>query len=272
APAAMATARRLGVPAFPTALMVAHGAIAGGMSPLGPGGVIVAAVCRDRLALPGAEWTIYAHNFAANAAAGFAGFVLFGGLRRRATPLPAPEGQPETGPEDADTLDRRHRATLGVLAAVGVAVLGFGADVGMAALAGSVALVWFRLADEGRAVRAVPWGVVLMVCGVTTLAALLEHTGGTDRLAEWVARVATARTAPALMALVCGVVSVYSSTTGVVLPAFLPLVPGLVARLGGDPLLLASAVVVGGNVADASPLSTIGALCLASAAPGEDRR
>jgi hypothetical protein len=73
------------------------------------------------------------------------------------------------------------------------------------------------------------------------------------------------------MALVCGVVSVYSSTTGVVLPAFLPLVPGLVGRLGGDPLLLASAVVVGGNVADASPLSTIGALCLASAG-ADDRR
>src|SRR6185369_7594176 len=78
--------------------------------------------------------------------------------------------------------------------------------------------------------------------------------------------------APALVALVCGLVSVYSSTTGVVLPAFLPLVPGLVARLGGDPLLLASAVVVGGNVADASPLSTIGALCLASASADEDRR
>src|SRR5205814_8134556 len=34
APAAMATARRLGVPAFPTALMVARGASPGGMAPL----------------------------------------------------------------------------------------------------------------------------------------------------------------------------------------------------------------------------------------------
>src|SRR5688500_3595730 len=72
APAAMGTARRLGIPAFPMALMVAHGAIAGGMSPLGPGGVVVAAVCRDRLGLPGAEWAIYAHNLLANTAAGFA--------------------------------------------------------------------------------------------------------------------------------------------------------------------------------------------------------
>ncbi|HJZ53804.1 MAG TPA: SLC13 family permease, partial [Gemmataceae bacterium] len=127
---------------------------------------------------------------------------------------------------------------------------------------GSVALIGLRLADEQRAIRSMPWGVIVMVCGVSVLAALLEQTGGADRLAELVARVATPHTAPPMMALLCGLVSVYSSTTGVVLPAFLPLVPGLVARLGGgDALLLASAVVVGGNIADASPLSTIGALC-----------
>jgi di/tricarboxylate transporter len=270
APAAMGVTRRLGIPAFPMALMVAHGAIAGGMSPFGPGGVVVAAACHDRLGLPGAEWAIYAHNFLANAAAGFAGFALFGGLRRH-TPLPADaEGPAEAGPEAA--LSGRHRATLFILGLVAAAVVGFGADVGMTALAGSVALIGSRLADESRAIQSVPWGVILMVCGVSTLTAVLEQTGGTGRVAGLLARVATPATAPALVALVCGVVSVYSSTTGVVLPAFLPLVPGLVGHLGGDPLLLASAVVVGGNVADASPLSTIGALCLASAGVGEDRR
>jgi di/tricarboxylate transporter len=269
APAAMETARRLGMPAFPMALMVAHGAIAGGMSPFGPGGVVVAAVCRDRLGVPGAEWTIYVHNFIANAAVGFAGFALFGGLRRR-VPLPnGAEGSAENAPDA--TMTWRHRATMLVLGLVAAAIVGFEADVGMAALAGSVVLIVFRMADESRAIQSVPWSVILMVCGVSTLAALLEHTGGTDRLAELVARVATPAAAPALMALVCGVVSVYSSTTGVVLPAFLPLVPGLVGRLGSDPLLLASAVVVGGNVADASPLSTIGALCLASTG-ADDRR
>jgi di/tricarboxylate transporter len=271
APAAMGTARRLGIPAFPMALMVAHGAIAGGMSPFGPAGVVVAAACRDRFGMPGAEWALYGHNFLANAAVGFAGFALFGGLRRRA-PLPADaEGQVEAGP-DASTLYGRHRATLFILGLVAATVVGLGADVGMAAFAGSVVLIVFRLADESRAVQSVPWGVILMVCGVSTLVAVLEQTGGTDRLAELLARVATPATAPALVALACGVVSVYSSTTGVVLPAFLPLVPGLVGHLGGDPLVLASAVVVGGNVADASPLSTIGALCLASAGAGEDRR
>jgi di/tricarboxylate transporter len=269
APAAMGTAHRLGIPVFPMALMVAHGAIAGGMSPFGAPGQVVASVCRDRLGLPGAEWTIYAHNFLANAIVGFAGFALFGGWRRSA-PLPAAEQPTDAEPDAA--LTGRHWATLFVLGSVAVAVVRFNADVGMTALAGAVVLIVFRLADESRAIRSVPWGVILMVCGVSTLVAVLEHTGGTARLAGWLAQVATPATAPALVALVCGLVSVYSSTTGVVLPAFLPVVPGLVGHLGCDPLLLASAVVVGGNVADASPLSTIGALCLASAGTGEHRR
>jgi Na+/H+ antiporter NhaD/arsenite permease-like protein len=262
----MRTARRLGIPAFPMALMVTHGSIAGGMSPVVPAGAIVATLCRDKLGLPGGEWAIYAHNLAANAAVGFAGFAIFGGLRRH-----EPAAAPDTHPADEPSaLEAPHRLTLGVLFAVAVAVLGFGADVGMAAFAAAVALVALRLANEDRAVRGVPWGVVLMVCGVSTLAAVLEQTGGTARLADYLSRVANPHTAPPLAALVCGLVSVYSSTTGVVIPAFLPLVPGLAARLPGcDPLLLASAVVVGGNVADSSPLSTIGALCLGSAADAD---
>ncbi len=63
-----------------------------------------------------------------------------------------------------------------------------------------------------------------------------------------------------------GLISVYSSTSGVVLPAFLPSVPGLVAKLGGgDPLAIASSILIGGHLVDVSPLSTIGALCIASA-------
>jgi di/tricarboxylate transporter len=270
APVAMGTARRLGIPAFPMALMVTHGSIAGGMSPVGPGGAIVSVLCREKLGLPGAEWSFYAHNLLANAAVGFAGFAIFGGLRQHEPRVSTDPGVKST--DEPTSLGAAHRLTLSVLFAVAAAVVGFGSDVGMAAFAGSVALIVLRLANEDRAVRGVPWGVILMVCGVSTLTAVLEQTGGTELLSAAVARVATPTSAPPLMALVCGVVSVYSSTTGVVLPAFLPLVPGLAARLPGcDPALLASAVVVGGNMSDSSPLSTIGALCLAAAA-GEDRR
>jgi hypothetical protein len=60
--------------------------------------------------------------------------------------------------------------------------------------------------------------------------------------------------------------------SGVVLPAFLPMVKDIAtAQPGSNPLNLALAVLVGGNLVDMSPLSTIGALCLA-APPECDRR
>jgi hypothetical protein len=46
-----------------------------------------------------------------------------------------------------------------------------------------------------------------------------------------------------------------------------PTVPGLVRQLGGgDPLAVALSIDVGASLVDTSPLSTLGALCVAAAA------
>ena len=113
-----------------------------------------------------------------------------------------------------------------------------------------------------------------MVCGVTLLTSLLETTGGLDRLAQLVSQVSTPHTVTGIGALLSGVISVYSSTSGVVLPVLLPAVPKLISQLGGgDPFAVACSVVVGGPLVDSSPLSTIGALCIASGpAAAEDRQ
>jgi di/tricarboxylate transporter len=129
------------------------------------------------------------------------------------------------------------------------------------------------MADEKDAVRAMPWSVILMVCGVTVLTNLLERTGGIDRFTTLQARLATPKTVTGVTAFVTGLISVYSSTSGVVLPVFLPTVPKLVERLGGgNPMAIASSMMIGGHLVDSSPLSTIGALCVACAGPNEDRR
>jgi hypothetical protein len=75
------------------------------------------------------------------------------------------------------------------------------------------------------------------------------------------------------MAFVTGIISVYSSSSGVVLPAFLPTVPGLIEKIGGgDAMAIASSVNVGAHLVDVSPLSTLGALCIANAVASEDRK
>ncbi|MBC8166041.1 MAG: C4-dicarboxylate ABC transporter, partial [Bryobacteraceae bacterium] len=108
---------------------------------------------------------------------------------------------------------------------------------------------------------------------VTVLVALLEKTQGIALFTDLLARVATKESVTAVVAFLTGVVSVYSSTSGVVLPAFLPTVPGLAAQVGGaDPVAIAFSMNVGSHLVDMSPLSTIGALCIASAPAETDAR
>ena len=127
--------------------------------------------------------------------------------------------------------------------------------------------------DEEQAIRGIPWGTILMVSGVTVLIALLEKTGGMDLFTQILARVSTPSNVTGVIAFVTGLISVYSSSSGVVLPAFLPTIPGLIENLGGgDPLAIAASINVGAHLVDVSPLSTLGALCMASAPPTEDRR
>ena len=48
------------------------------------------------------------------------------------------------------------------------------------------------------------------------------------------------------------------------MPAFLPTSTALAEKVGGDPLAVALSINVGSSLVDVSPLSTIGALCVAA--------
>jgi di/tricarboxylate transporter len=146
-------------------------------------------------------------------------------------------------------------------------------NVGLAAFAGAVLLTLLRPANERLAMSLIPWKVILMVSGVSILVAMLEKTGGLDLSTALLAQIATPASATAVAAFFSGVISIFSSTSGVVLPALIPMVPGFVERLGGgSALAVASAINVNGHLVDVSPLSTLGALCLASAPSTTDPR
>jgi di/tricarboxylate transporter len=159
----------------------------------------------------------------------------------------------------------RQRLTLMLVAAWIVGVLAFNLHLGLSAFAIAALLLVAGMADERAAVNRVPWGIVMMVCGVSVLIGVLEKTGGMDLFTDLLAKTASAYTLNGVIALVTGAISTYSSTSGVVLPAFLPTVSTLVAKVGGgDPLAVALSINVGSSLVDVSPLSTIGALCVAA--------
>lgn len=268
APMAMAIGHQAGVPPFLMILMVGNGAQAGALSPFAPTGVIVNGVMA-RIGLPGVEWQTYANNLLAHLAITAVAFVVFGGWRLFTRHKDTDAKQIV----EAAPFAWQHWLTMGILAALVAAVVFFEMQVGMAALTGATMLSLARAADEKETIKRMPWNVVMMVCGVTVLIGVLERTQGMDLFTEILAQVSSPSTVTGVIAFVTGIVSVYSSTSGVVLPAFLPTVPGLVERLGGgDALGIASAMNVGGHLVDLSPLSTIGALCLAALPPSVDPR
>jgi len=243
-PLAMAIGLRAGVPTFLVALAVTNGANAGNLSPVSAVGV----VANNRMAeagLVGHEWRVFAANFLAHLLVTAIAFLLFGGLRLhgRAESQPSAESR-----QDSPPFERGHLLSLAIVAAWIVGVVGFRLPLGLSAFAAVALILVLRTASQERSIAQVPWNVVLMVTGVATLIALMEK--------------------------MTGAISTYSSTSGVVLPAFLPTVPQLVQQLGGgDPLAIALSINVGSALVDVSPLSTLGAMCVAAVQdPDESQR
>jgi di/tricarboxylate transporter len=258
-PIAMVLGTRAGVAPLLTALMVSNGANAGNLSPLSSVGIIA----NQKMAaagLGGHEFKVWASNFVAHLAVALIAWSLFS----RRAPGDAAGGMDI--PIDEPPLTRRQIFTALVVAGwiAGVVLGGF--HVGLSAFAAAVLLLVTGAADETAAVKRMPWTAILMVCGVSVLIVLLDKTGGMDLLTGLMARLATPETINGFVAFLTGTISTYSSTSGVVLPTFLPTVPGLVERVGGgDPLAVALSINVGASLVDVSPLSTIGALCVAAA-------
>jgi len=276
APMAMATAVRMEVPLFLMAIMVGNGANSGSLSPIAPTGIIVSGVM-ERIGLGGMEVATWLYNFGAHAIVAFTAYFLFGGwkLITRRDRVVARGGEESAQDREDGTapFDRNNRITVALIALLIAGVVVFDLHIGMASFAAAVILSLARAADEGAAIRNVPWSTILLVCGVTVLISLLERTDGMELLTGFVTGIATRDTIIPFVGFLSGLVSAYSSTSGVVLPAFLPMVPGLSESLGGGlSEALASTMNVAGHLVDVSPISTIGALCVASVAAGDESR
>ena len=274
APMAMAVAGQVGIPVFLVAIMVGNGANAGSLSPIAPTGIIVNEIMAD-VGLAGFELHTYLNNMVAHTVIAFVAYFLLGGWkllgRYHNAKIAVPDSSESTSTESSFT--QPHLITIGVIFALIIGVVFFGVHIGLGAFGAAIVLSLLRVGDEVKAITIMPWRVIMMVCGVTVLISMLDKTGGLDLFTRLLAGMSTPESATAVIAFSTGFISIYSSTSGVVLPAMLPTVPGLVEQLGNvSPLAIASAMNVGGHLVDVSALSTLGALCLAAAPAGEDTR
>ncbi len=160
--------------------------------------------------------------------------------------------------------------TLGGIVIVAVLAGAFGVNVGLAAFAISVVLTIFRAADESAVVKKVPWNTLIMITGVGILISLVTNLGGIELLRTALSAIMGERTATAIITVLAGVMSWFSSASGVVMPTLIPTTSGIASTLQGvSAMELTVGLCIGAHMAAMSPLSSCGGLMLSAYSSSE---
>ena len=140
-------------------------------------------------------------------------------------------------------------------------------NIGVAAFAVAGLLFLFGVADDGKALKSLPWGTIVMVLAVGSLLNIVNKMGGIDLMSNALAKIMTKGTATPFMGISAALLSLVSSALGVVYPTMMPMCADIAAQVGGvNPVALMAAVGAGGSLSGISPLSTGGALAMAALA------
>lgn len=236
----------------------ALGAFAGGLSPISPSGIVANSVATESgiggLAVP-LFWQM------ALAMSLYSAILYFIFKWHKQTDI-APAGN---AAEPIPAFSWKQWLTLAGIIAVALLSTVFGINVGLAAFAASVILTICRAADESAAFKKVPWSTLVMITGVGILISLVTELKGIELLSRALSSLMNKITAPPLLTFLGGVMSWFSSASGVVMPTLIPTVPDITATLSGvQELELTVGICIGAHAAAVSPLSSCGALMLAA--------
>ncbi|SHM62402.1 SLC13 family permease [Phytopseudomonas punonensis] len=144
-------------------------------------------------------------------------------------------------------------------------------DIGLIASIFSVIALLLKLGDERKAMASVPWGTLIMICGVGMLISVAIKAGTIDLLSSWIGGSIPPILVPVVFGAVAAFMSLFSSTLGVVTPALFPMVLPIAQAMGLEPMVLFIAIVVGAQATSISPFSSGGSLILGSCTSEQSR-
>ena len=165
---------------------------------------------------------------------------------------------------DIPKFNREQRITIIVIAIVVICCIGFKLDTGLFAFLAASVLILTGCADEKKAIKGIPWGTLVFICGVGALVNVINKLGGIALVSDYLKTLMTKNTATPIMSATSGILSWVSSTTGVVMPALLPIADNVAREFGVSYVELMSAIVATSFAAAISPLSTGGAIIMSS--------
>lgn len=167
---------------------------------------------------------------------------------------------------DIPKFNRDQRCTIIAIIVMVVCCIGFKLDTGLFAFGAASVLILLGCVDEKAAIKGIPWGTLVFICGVGTLIHVIKTLGGIDLISDFLTSFMSARTAAPILSATSGILSWVSSTTGVVMPALYPIADSVCQTFGEGVhyVELISAITATSFAAAISPLSTGGAIIMSS--------
>ena len=123
--------------------------------------------------------------------------------------------------------------------------------------------VFLKLGDEREVIRKIPMNTLILIAGMSMLLGVAKDAGMTDAIANIMSNSIPKALVPASLVGFAAFLSFFSSGTGVVCPLLYPMVEGLAANLGLNPVMLFSCIFIGAMSSSVSPFSTGGAMTIA---------
>ncbi|MET1087166.1 MAG: SLC13 family permease [Arthrobacter sp.] len=308
APVGLALGMRFGISTLAMGLVIVQGANAGAFSPVNPFGVLGNKMLEGAGAGDD-SFKLYAYCFIFNAILAVIAYVLVQAImKRRAAKAGARQhagdvehdggadataGDGVSGPGGAGTAvltapaqtsvttgtktgpEKVAATPMRILTLVGIASLlvlttVLGLDVGVASLVIAAVLIVLDSSVQKPAVESMPWSAIILVTGIVTYVGMLEKMGALKELQEGIAGLGNSSLAALIASYVVAIVSAFASTTGT-----LGVISPVIEPIAMDPLLtpvgVVTAIAISSSVVDVSPMSTSGALLMASAQPKDER-
>lgn len=253
---AMALAAELGITPVLLSALIVLGASGGGVSPLAATGIIGIKLCAD-FGLHDIGQQFLMNGILSSTVYAVIIYFALGGYKL--------QSHMEMTTKADESFNKKQIITLVGIGVMVLLVLLFKFNVGLVSFAVAAVLSFLRVSDESKALKQIPWGTLLLITGVGVLMQLIIDLGGIKMLAAALISVMSDKTATAIMGITSGIMSWFSSTSGVVMPTLIPTIPHIVSEFPTvSSLELATAITMISNTAGISPLSTGGALALAA--------
>lgn len=244
------------------------GAAAGGLTPIAPTGILGLSLAAEQ-GITGIEFPYAINMIIAMTVYFVIIYIVLKGYKMKSS------NQVVTSEKVG--FNKEQKITLVGMAILVIAVIFLGYDVGLTSFSIAMVLLLLKVADEKKSIASIPWGTLLLIGGINTLMALVIQLGGIDLLATALSKLMNPLTATGIMGLTAGIMSWFSSTSGVVMPTLIPTVTDVAANVGGvSTVALISAITNTASAAGMSPISTGGSMGLSAysqiANPSEEER